>query len=157
MVFPMVIRVGSVGVKIYKMENQGRDRFTVAYVADGKRRLKMFADFAEAETEARSKAGSLSKGELDVLELRRLELRSGDRFAYVHAVAALRPTGVALELAAKEYAEAWRALGGKASLLEAAQEFARRHLHESCRTSWCPTPWRRCWRPRCATGRARFT
>lgn len=125
MVFPMVIRVGSVGVKIYKVENKGRDCFTVAYVADGKRRLKMFADFAEAEAEARSKAVSLSKGELDVLEL-----RSGDRFAYVHAVEALRPTGVALELAAKEYAEAWRALGGKASLLEAAQEFARRHLHE---------------------------
>ena len=150
-VFPLVIRVGSVGVKIYQVENKGRDWFTVAYVADGKRRLKMFADFAEAEAGARSKAVSLSKGELDVLEL-----RSADRFAYVHAVAALRPTGVALELAAKEYAEAWRALGGKASLLEAAQELARRHLH-NCRTSCCPTPWRRCWRPRCATGRARFT
>ena len=139
------------GGKNYKVENQGRDGFTVANVADGKRKLKRFADFAEAETEARSKAGSLSKGELDVLEL-----RSGDRFAYAHAAEALRPTGVALELAAKEYAEAWRVLGGKASLLAAAQGFARRHLHE-LGTSCCPTPWRRCWRPRCATGRARFT
>lgn len=36
----------------------------------------MFADCAAAEAEARSQAVSLSKGELDVLEL-----RSGDRFA----------------------------------------------------------------------------
>lgn len=36
------------------MENKGRDCFTVASVADGKRKLKMFADFAEAEAEARS-------------------------------------------------------------------------------------------------------
>jgi hypothetical protein len=37
---------------------------------------------------------------------------------------------MALDMAALEYAEAWKALGGKASLVEAAKEFARRHLHE---------------------------
>ena len=30
MVFPLGIRVGSVGVKIYQVENKGRDWFTVA-------------------------------------------------------------------------------------------------------------------------------
>src|SRR6266581_4153119 len=68
MEFPMEVKSGSVIVKIYKVENKGRDSFTVSYFADGKRKLKMFADFDEAHAEASSKAISLSKGELDVLE-----------------------------------------------------------------------------------------
>src|SRR6185312_14233430 len=123
--FPMEIKSGSVIVKLYRVENKGRDSFTVSYFADGKRKQKMFADYEEAHAEAKSKAISLSKGELDVLHL-----ASADRLAYVHAVDALKPTGMPLELAARDYAEAWKALGGKASLLEAAKEFARRHLHE---------------------------
>jgi integrase len=70
------------------------------------------------------KAISLSKGELDVLYL-----GNAERIAYVHAVEAVRSTGLPLELAAKEYAEACKVLGGKASVIEAAREFARRHLH----------------------------
>lgn len=46
------------------------------------------------------------------------------------AVEAVKPTGLPLELVAKEYAEAWKALGGKASIIEAAKEFARRNLHK---------------------------
>ena len=52
MVFPMEIKQGSVVVKIYRVENKGRDSFTVSFHADGKRRLKMFADFDEALAEA---------------------------------------------------------------------------------------------------------
>ena len=59
-----------------------------------------------------------------------LHRRNAERLAERHAVETLRPTSVPLEIAAKEYAPAWAALGGKASLLEAAREFARRHLHE---------------------------
>ena len=70
MVFPMEVQSGSVIVKIYKVENKGRDSLTVSYFADGKRKLKMFADFHEAHADAKSKAVSLSKGELDVLHLR---------------------------------------------------------------------------------------
>lgn len=124
MVFPMEVQSGPVIVKIYKAENKGRDSFTVSYFADGKRKLKMFADFDEAYADAKSKAVSLSKGELDVLHL-----GNAERIACVHAVEAVRPTGLPLELAATEYAEAWKVLGGKASVIEAAKEFARRHLH----------------------------
>ncbi len=118
MAFPMEVQSGSVIVKIYKVENKGRDSFTVSYFADGKRKLKMFADFDEAHADARS------KGELDVLHL-----GNAERIACVHAVEAVRPTGLPLELAATEYAEAWKVLGGKPSIIEAAKEFARRHLH----------------------------
>ena len=121
----MEVKAGSVIVKIYRVENKGRDSFTVSYFADGRRKQKMFADFEEAHAEAKSKAISMSKGELDVLHL-----ASADRLAYVHAVEALKPTGMPLELAARDYAEAWKALSGKASLVEVAREFARRHLHE---------------------------
>ena len=124
MVFPMEVQSGSVIVKIYKVENKGRDSFTVSYFADGKRKLKMFANFDEAHADAKSKAISLSKGELDVLHL-----DNADRMAYTHAVEAVRLTGLPLELVAKEYAEAWKVLGGKASIIEAAKDFARRNLH----------------------------
>jgi hypothetical protein len=35
--FPMEIQSGSVIVKIYKVQNKGRDSFTVSYFAQGKR------------------------------------------------------------------------------------------------------------------------
>lgn len=120
----MDVQVGSVIVKSYKVRNKGRDSFTVSYFADGLRKQKMFADFDEAHEEAKSKAISLSKGELDVLHL-----TNAERLAYVHAVDAVKPTGLPLELVATEYAEAWKVHGGKASIIEAAKEFARRNLH----------------------------
>lgn len=125
MVFPMVVKQGSVAVKIYDVENKGRISYMVSYHAGGKRRLKMFADFDEAHAEAKSKANALSRGELDALELRAVDAR-----AYVNTLDILKPTGMTLELAAKDYADAWAVLGGKSSLLEAAREFARRHMHE---------------------------
>jgi len=63
-----------------------------------------------------------------------LHLASADRWR-MSAVDALKPTGVPLELAAKDYAERGRR-GRKGSLLEVAKEFARRYLHE-LRASCC--------------------
>ena len=57
-------------------------------------------------------ANKLSAGELDVLTL-----TSQDRLAYVRAVEALKPTGVPLEIAALQFAEAAKLLDG-ASLLD---------------------------------------
>jgi integrase len=123
--FPFEVKTGSVVVKIYQVTNKDRPSFMVSFSAHGKRTQKMFAVFDEAKAWAKSVANSMAQGELDVLEL-----RSEQRMAYVHAMNALEPTGVALELAAKEYAEAWRYLGGKASLVEAAREYAKRRMHE---------------------------
>ena len=64
--FPMEVQSGDLIVKIYQIENKRRDSFTVSYFADGKPRSKMFARFDEAHTDAKSKAVSLSNGELDV-------------------------------------------------------------------------------------------
>jgi len=54
---------------------------------------------------------------------------TAERLATSTRLTRLNPTGTPLELAAMEYAEAWKMLGGKASVIEAAKEFARRHLH----------------------------
>lgn len=40
MEFPMLVQVGSVAVRIYKVNNRGHQRYTLSYFADGKRRLK---------------------------------------------------------------------------------------------------------------------
>lgn len=118
----MEVKQGSVIVKIYRVENKGRDSFTVSYHADGKRRQKMFADFEDAHAEAKSKATTLSRGELDALHL-----RAADARAYVSAVDTVKPCGMPLEIVAKDYMEAWKVLGGRATILEAAKEYARRH------------------------------
>lgn len=134
----MEVRKGSVIVKIYRVRNKAylvrtkdeqleekeRFSFMVSYFADGKRRQKMFADFEEAHAEAKSTADKLAAGQLDAVAMSNKEST-----AYAHAVETLKPTGLPLELAATEYAEAWKVLGGKASVIEAAKEFARRHLH----------------------------
>src|SRR5687767_8785433 len=86
LIFPHEVPCGSVVVKIYRVKNKAykdspEERFSymVSYSANGKRTQKMFADFADAETYAESVGKSMSRGELDVLEL-----RSADRIAYVH-------------------------------------------------------------------------
>jgi site-specific recombinase XerD len=129
--FPYEEKCGSVVVKIYRVVNKKdkegnkRQSFMVSYFAKGLRKQKMFAEFEGkdgAKAFARATAESVNRGELDVLEL-----RSADRIAYVHAVNEVRAIGVALELAAKEYAEAYRILGGRTSLVEAAREYVRRY------------------------------
>lgn len=115
MSFPMEVQTGSVIVKIYRVRNKAyrvtardnsteeKDRFSfmVSFFADGKRRQKMFADFEEAHAEAKTTADKLAAGQLDAVVLGNKESS-----IYAHAAEAVKPTGVPLELAAKEYAEA---------------------------------------------------
>ncbi len=131
---PMAVKQRSVIVKCYQVRNkahrvrtkdnslpeQERFSFMVSFFADGKRQQKMFAEFPAAKAETDAKAIGLSRGELEVRHL-----RSSDARVYTNTVHLLEPTGVALELAAKEYVAAWQILGGKASIIEAAREFAR--------------------------------
>ncbi len=86
-----------------------------------KRQRKAFADLELAITEAEVTASKLSIGELDALTL-----NSHDRLAYVRAVESLKPTGVPLELAAIQFAEATKILAG-GSILDAARLFAKHH------------------------------
>ena len=68
-------------------------------------------------------ANNLSTGELDVLTL-----TSHDRLSYVRAIEALKATGVPLEMAAMQFAEAHKLLEG-GSLLEAVRFYLKQNPH----------------------------
>src|ERR1700730_10378201 len=115
--FPAIVKRGHTLVKIYRTPSNGCEQFTVVYYIGAKRQRKTFSDLELAVTEAEIIANKLSTGELDVLTL-----KSEDRFAYVRALEALKPTGVPLEIAALQFAEASKILEG-ASLLDAVRQF----------------------------------
>lgn len=66
--FPITIRSGSVAVKIYRQTRaaergrEARTFYSVSWHVAGVRRLKQFADLAEAKAEAKMKAEALSAG-----------------------------------------------------------------------------------------------
>ncbi len=123
--WPKIIRNGSVIVKIYRVENKGRESFTVSYHAAGKRVLKMFASLDEAVAEGRAKATTLANGELDALHL-----RAEDARVYVYCAQMAKSFDIPLDLLVKDAVEAVKVVDGKVSLLEMAKEFKRRKMHE---------------------------
>jgi integrase len=102
--FPVTVKRGHTTVKIYRTPSRGCDAFTVSYYLGDQRVRKT----------------KLSTGEINVLTL-----SSDDRLAYVHAIEALKPTGVPLEIAAMQFAEAFKLLQGE-SLLEAVRYYMKR-------------------------------
>jgi len=121
--WPVEVKVGNVTVKIYRPEIRDRFLYTLVYRDTNRARVKKsFADLEKAKLEAQAAATKIQNGQIDVLEL-----KSGDRVAYQHALRLLQPTGRSLDLAAAEYAEATRILGGVGSIAEAARFFVRHH------------------------------
>jgi len=121
--FPMVVKRGHTIVKIYLTPTNGCDSFTVVHYLGEKRIRKSFGDLGLAKQEAERVANSLSTGELNALTL-----TNHDSLAFVRAIEALKPTGVPIELAAIQFAEAHKLLEGT-SLLEAVRFFVRHHPH----------------------------
>jgi integrase len=119
--YPKVIKHGNASVMLYRVRNRAKTLFTLSYKqADGKRVLKQFADEKQAKREAEAAARRLHEGNLQVLEL-----KDKDRFVYVEAIKAIHPTGKRLDIAAQEYAQAWKLLDGE-SILEAAKFYHKR-------------------------------
>ena len=119
--FPVTVKRGHTIVKIYRTPSRGCDAYTVSYYLGDQRVRKTFADLGLATTEAETVANKLSTGEVNVLTL-----TSGDRLSYIRAIEALKPTGVPLEMAAMQFAQAYALLEG-GSLVEAARFFVKRN------------------------------
>ena len=119
--FPITVKRGHTTVKIYRTPSRGCDAYTVSYYLGDQRVRKTFADLGLATTEAETVATKLSTGEVNVLTL-----TSGDRLSYVRAIEALKPTGVPLEMAAMQFAEAHQILEGR-SVVEAARYSAKKN------------------------------
>jgi len=121
--FPITVKRGHTVVKIYRTPSRGCDAFTVSYYLGDQRQRKAFADLGLAMTEAETVANKLSTGEVNVLTL-----TSDDRLSYIRAIEALKPTGVPLEMAAMQFAEAQKLLEGE-SLLEAVRFYLKKNPH----------------------------
>ena len=127
--FPIVVKRGSVRVKIYFTPSNGCDAYTIAYYFGGKRVRKTFADLKRAELEAETIANRICAGELNVLTL-----TSKDRTAYVRAMEMLKPSGTPLEMAVMQFVESAKLLDG-ASMLEASKFYLRHHPRHMPRRS----------------------
>src|SRR5437667_5587654 len=118
---PIVVKVGNVQVKVYRSQRKKNgntyDQFDVADYSTGERRLISFANERDARSKATEIATRLANREGEVLNL-----TSGDRVAYLRALEFLQPTGVSIELAAAQFAEAHQKLANR-SLSEAVSYF----------------------------------
>lgn len=119
--FPVTVKRGNSVVKIYRHENGKYEEFKVAYYVDGKRKLETFAEYSRAKRRADDINDSVKDGDTEALSMSR-----EDRILFERAKAAIKGTGVEIDTAAREYAEARKILG-KIPLLDAVRDFQRRH------------------------------
>jgi len=96
--------------------------YVVEYVLLGKRKQEWFSELEAAKTAASDACRKIANGEQSVLQL-----KNQDRLVYLRALDLLKPTGLELDMAVSDFAQAFTALNGKGTLLEAAREFAARH------------------------------
>ncbi len=116
------ITVGNTTVKLYSFKRGERTIYSLNNYLEGKRQVRQFSDYGEAKQEAQSIARRLEAGQRKVLNL-----SDADAATYTRAVDYLRPTGQALDFAAKEYAEAFASLEGLATIAEAARYYKKVH------------------------------
>jgi integrase len=122
---PVEVKEGNVSVKIYRRSRTVRGAtYTVHEIADyttGRRVLRSFSDPEKATKEAEKIARLLSAGESTAAQL-----RNADAASYGRAIELLRDTGVALEIAAGHFADAFKLLGSD-RIVEAAKFFVERN------------------------------
>lgn len=119
--FPIHIRCDSAVVKVYRT---GEDHFTVAWRRAGRRVRVSRNTLDSAKQFAQEKAQELADGRHDIMEL-----RAADRERFLSAVQSLADTGLALDVACKEFAEAWK-LVRPASLIQVARWWKEHHSHD---------------------------
>ena len=120
--FPLVVKAGSSVVKIYRDRRDGR-LLPSRLLSRREKESSQLQLPRCREREAAAKAAQLARGDMDAVQL------SGrDRLTYGRALDAIKATGVALDTAATEYAQAAKTLAGH-SLLEAANFYMRHHAN----------------------------
>lgn len=123
--FPILVRRGSVNVKVYRLRSKlGYVSYVVVYATSEGRQRRTFSNHDEARRFGEQTATQLSNGDLEALKLTGL-----DRQAYLAAIAALKPTGVRLEAAAREYADAHKMLEG-VPVIQAVRAFVQANMHK---------------------------
>ncbi len=119
--FPIVVKRGSVSVKIYRTPSNGCDSYTLSFYQDGVRKRPTFSTLQAAKDEANIVVNRLGNSDADILTL-----TSADRAAYLRARQLLDPFGLAIETAAAQTAEAKKLLGDT-PLAQAIEFYLKRH------------------------------
>jgi hypothetical protein len=119
--YPIVVKRGSVSVKIYRTPSNGCDSFTLSFYQDGARKRPTFHTLQAAKDEANVIVNRLGNSDADVLTL-----TSADRSAYLRARQLLDPFGLAVETVAAQFVDAWKQLGG-VPLVQAVEFYKKRH------------------------------
>jgi integrase len=117
--WPLLVKVGSVTVKVLMVPNRGRDSFTIEWYEAGLRKRITRTELAEARKEAKAIAVRLDAGEGAALQI-----RGKDRDAYLFAVSKLKPLQIPLATAIEEYLAAKKI---ESSLVTAAKHYRETH------------------------------
>ena len=120
--FPYKVSNQGVSVTIGLVEKNGQQIFRVLYSEQGKRKQAWRTTFEAAKRAADDAIQATLTGDASALKL-----NSADRHTYLRAVEYVAPLGIALDHAAREYAECRTLLGGKATPIEACRDWLKRH------------------------------
>lgn len=111
-----------ISVRIRSVHKAGKPYFIADYWVNGARKLVWRKTKAEAEQVATEAINRIQDGETDALELSRT-----DRDLYLRTVAAKGDLAIPLDLLVSEASAAVRLLAGRASLIESAKDWLKRH------------------------------
>lgn len=119
---PAIVSFGAFSARIYATPVRGQPRFTLAWSDPVRGRVrKTFATFDAAKSEAERTANAFLRGDAEAAGF-----SGADRARFAAVLEAIRPTGIPVEVAVAQFAEAHAILGGR-SIVDAARDFARRH------------------------------
>ncbi|MGY8652315.1 MAG: hypothetical protein ACKVJX_01715 [Verrucomicrobiia bacterium] len=117
--YPKKRHVGPASATIYYTPNKGREAFTTVYYdLDGKRQRRTFTSPDTANAETDSLLRSLLQGTASPLVIGDL-----DRLVYDRSLNYIRPLGIPLDHAAREYADAVSQLEGTGGTLMEARSW----------------------------------
>lgn len=120
-----MIQRSGISVRIRPTTKNGTTRFVLDYRVKGQRKLIWRSTMAKAKAEANKAIDAITEGQAEVLNL-----KSADAHAYTRARAALNGIEKGIDTVAEEYAEAYRLLAGRASILEACRDWLKRNAVE---------------------------
>ena len=116
------VKIGGICVRIRPTIKDGTTRFVLDYRVKGQRKLVWRSTMVKARAAAKAAIEKIAEGNSEVLNL-----KAADAYAYTRARTALEGIDKEIDIAAMEYAEAYRLLKGKASLLEACRFWVSRN------------------------------
>ena len=117
-----VVTIGGISVRIRPTIKDGTTRFVLDFRVKGQRKLVWRSTMAKARVAAKEAIEKIAEGHSEVLNL-----KSADAYAYTRARTALVGIEKEIDMVALEYAEAYRLLKGKASVLEACRFWLSRN------------------------------